>query len=1021
MPVIAPFARKILLIAASIALLAMPALAEAVAPAKALDVKEVALENGLRIYVVERPATPTFAAIYQFGVGGASDPKGKSGIAHLLEHMMFKGTTTVGTLDVEKEAPLMRRLSELWHELHLEMDKEDDPFREPDREKMESLQKEIEQVSAEQKKLIVKNEYDELMSRAGSVGMNASTGNDVTRYYIQLPANMLELWLKMEADRLLNPVFREFYSERDVVLEERRMRTENTAWGRMSEALQALLYTAHPYGQPVIGWPRDLQRLVREDAMEYFKTYYSPSNCIMVLVGDVGASEVKRLAEKYLGAWERQTIPRLPITSEPEQDGERRRIVEFDAEPILNMAWRTVPEGHPDQYALDVLSMVLGGLYSSRFDETIIQKERLASGAGTGHPTYKYSGYFIAYGMLRGEHDAADLEQAMEREIKKIQEDGISEVELERAKTAVEVSRVESLKSNAGLASWLANAVYFSGSPDYFEEYERRVNAVTAEQVKEAAVKYLQPKRKNVVEVRRVESAGGGGSRGASVAHQRGGGPGERGKLHSTGFKSGMELIRNADPVDLHIPEIGKEVQRVELPSGITLFIKEDHSAPSIEMSFGWLGGSNTAPVEDLAPFELASQLLDEGGTEKLSPTELQARKDELGMSFSVGVGSTLGSAYFWSLKRNFEKSFDLALEILMHPRLDPERLETLRGQYIESMRRRTESPGRAASVLLSHVIYKDHPRLGYVPSKEEIEAITPEKVREIWKRYLGRDNLYMTVVGDFETSDMVDLIESKIGSWKEAENSERRYITHDPIINPGVYVVEKELPQPAVRLYHQIDVDRRAPKEDHAALEILNDILGGSGFRSRLMERLRSDEGLTYGIYSSLSHQGRPGVPGRLRISYQTKKDSVAHSIDSVLEEVHKIIKEKVGEAEVQEQIESWRNRFIFRYTNDFYIVARLMRAELNDRPYDYDRMVLDEVQKVTVKDVRRVAKKYLEPENLTVAIFGTLTEEDRKALDERLGLKVLKKEKVFAGGYEESQPDGDAPVEPSGRLPVN
>jgi predicted Zn-dependent peptidase len=995
--------RNGLLFAACLMIVASVVSAEQAESSRALDVKEITLGNGLRIFVVERPATPTFAAIYQFGVGGASDPKGRSGIAHLLEHMMFKGTTSVGILDAEKETPLMKRLSELWHELHAELDKKDDPFQEADTEKIESLQKEIEEVSAEQKKLIVKNEYDELMSRAGAVGLNASTGNDVTRYYIQLPANRLELWFRMESDRLLNPVFREFYSERDVVLEERRLRVENTPWGMMGEAMDALLFTAHPYGQPVIGWPRDLQRLVREDAMEYFTTYYSPSNCIMALVGDVKIDEVRRLAEKYLGSWKRQELPRPPITSEPEQEGERRRVVEFDAEPILSMAWRTVPEGHPDQYALDALSMVLGGLYSSRFDETIVQKERLVSGAGTGHPTFRFSGYFIAYGVLRGDHTAAELEQAMEREIKRIQQDGITGVELERAKTAVEVSRVDSLKSNAGLASWIANAVYFSGSPDYFEEYERRVNAVTVEQVKEVAVKYLQPRRKNVVEIRKVVGAGGDRSGGgADVAHQRGAVPGERGRSHSSGFQQGMELIRGAAPIDLHIPEIGKEVQRVELDSGITVFIKEDHSAPSVEMSFRWLGGSNTTPVEKLAPFELASDLLDEGGTENYSPTELQAKKDELGMSFGVGFGATLGNAFFWSLTRNFEESFDLALEILMKPRLDEERMETLKGQYIERMRRRSESPGRAASVLLNHVIYKEHPRLGYVPSRSEIEGITPAQVREVWKRLLGRDNLFMTVVGDFESAEMLKIIETKLGGWRRAEEKERRYITHDPIIKPGAYLIEKELPQPAIRIYHQIDVDRRASREDHAALEILNDILGGSGFRSRLMERLRSDEGLTYGIYSGVSHEGRPGIPGRIRIGYQTKKASVAHSIDAVLEEIHKIIKEKVGEAEVQEQIESWRNRFIFRYTNDFYIVARLMGSELDDRPYDFDRIKLDQVQKVTVKDVRRVARKYLKPENLTVVIYGALTDEDNKELKEKLGLKVLSHEEVFIGGYE-------------------
>jgi zinc protease len=385
-----------------------------------------------------------------------------------------------------------------------------------------------------------------------------------------------------------------------------------------------------------------------------------------------------------------------------------------------------------------------------------------------------------------------------------------------------------------------------------------------------------------------------------------------------------------------------------------------------------------------------------------------------------VEIGSDLSSAGLWSLKRNFENSFNLALDILMRPRLDEERLNTLRGQYIERMRRREESPRRAASILLTHVIYNEHPRLGYVPTRKEIEAVTPERIRGIWKHYLGSDNLYLTVVGDFKASEMLELIEAKLDSWREAENKERRFITHDPIIKPGVYLMEKALPQPAVRIYHQIDVDRTAPVEDHAALEILNDILGGSGFRSRLMERLRSDEGLTYGIYSSLSHQRRAGRPGYLRISYQTKRESVAHSINGVLEEIRRIITTEVGKPEVQEQIDSWRNRFVFKYQNDFYTVSRLMYNELDDRPYDFDRIMLDAVQKVTVEDVHRVAKKHLKPENLTVAIFGALTDEDRKALDERLGVKILKAEEVFSGGYGESpQPDA-APAEPSARFIV-
>lgn len=382
-------------------------------------------------------------------------------------------------------------------------------------------------------------------------------------------------------------------------------------------------------------------------------------------------------------------------------------------------------------------------------------------------------------------------------------------------------------------------------------------------------------------------------------------------------------------------------------------------------------------------------------------------------MDFGMWIGSTSCGAQFWSLKRNFDESFDLAIEMMTKPRFDAERLETLRGQYIQRMQRRSESPGRAVATLLNHVLYHDHPRLGYTPPREAIEAVTPAQIRELWGEYFGRQNMFITVVGDFESAKMLKLLQSKLGGWRTAGNPTRKEITHEPIIRPGAYVVEQELPQPAIRLAHQIPIDRRAPMKDHAALEILNDILGGSGFRSRLMERLRSDEGLTYGVYSNLSHQGRPDVPGRLQVAYQTKKESVLHSINSVLEEVHKIIAEEVGPAEVQEQIEAWRNRFIFQYTNDFFNAYRLMLNELDDRDYDFDNQELSAVQKVTVKDVQRVAKKYISPKNLTIAIYGALTDEDRVELSEKFKLKTLTREEIFTGGYEVAEPE---PAEAAG-----
>ena len=225
----------------------------------------------------------------------------------------------------------------------------------------------------------------------------------------------------------------------------------------------------------------------------------------------------------------------------------------------------------------------------------------------------------------------------------------------------------------------------------------------------------------------------------------------------------------------------------------------------------------------------------------------------------------------------------------------------------------------------------------------------------------------------------------------------------------PGVYLVEKEVAAPAVSLAAELRIDRAAPIEDHAAIEILNDILGGSGFRSRLMERLRSDEGLTYGIYSYVSHEGRPGVPGSIGAGYETKKPSMARSIRSVQEEWDRIASGAVSQAEVDEQVDAWRNRFIFKYTNAFSSVHRLMANEMDDRPYDWDRRFLDAVQKVTPADVARVAKAYVRPKDLTISIFGMPSDEDRAALGKAYALTVLPKDEVFRGGYD--QPDEPKP----------
>jgi len=972
------------------------------------QVEEITLENGLRIFVLERDFSPTFAAYYQFGVGGAMDPKGKTGIAHLLEHMMFKGSDEIGTLDRKREQQIMVRLQELWTDLYREQDRRKDPFDEADEEKIRSLEDEIQALVSEHKTIIVKNEYDEIMTRAGGTRMNASTGNDVTNYFLQLPANQLELWFQQESARLLKPVFREFYSERDVVYEERRLRTENRAEGLAYEALGSLMFKAHPYGRPIVGWPEDIERYDRRDAEAYFRTYYSPSNCTMAFVGDVDLDEIRRLASKYLGAWERQQIPRLHVTDELSQRGQRREQILFDAEPMLFMGWVTVPRGHSDQYPLDLLGRILGGMASSRMDQSMVQDQRLASNVSSYHGGMRYAGTFEVSARPRQGHTLAELEDQVWAEIQRIQDEGVTAEELDRAKVSTKVRRVRRMESNLWLAMTIGRTVGRAGSLSYLEEQEERIMAVAAEDIQRVAGQYLNTHQGSIVEIERPEEAAVSSPRGRGrkqraegSTHSRGAPPGPRGSQHSGAFNKALGMIDSAEPVSISIPELGDDIERVELDSGLTVYIKEDHDLPAINMDFRFLGGSNSLPVEKLAAYNLAAQLLRQGGTQDLTPREVEERIDDLGVNLNVWMGDTECGGSLWSLSETFPEAFDLMIQILQQPRLDAKRLEVLKGQRIERMRRRYDRPRSAVRTLSHQVMLGDHPRLGHVSSREELEGVTPEDIRAITSQFLGPQNMYICVVGDFDKTQMLTQLDETLGRWNQGAAHDRIWITREPARKQGAFLLEKDIPQPAVSILQELPVDRTLSPKEHAALEILNEIFGGSGFRSRLMERLRSDEGLTYGIYSRLSHEQRPGVPGRLSIGYQTKSESVLHSIHSVLEEYNKIVEQEVSREEVLEQIQSWRNRFIFRFENEFYSVARLLHSELDDRPYDFDSQQLAEIQAVTVDDVYAVARKYLDPDKVTIAIFGKLPPEDEAALAEQFTLTRLSKEDVFKGGY--------------------
>jgi predicted Zn-dependent peptidase len=311
-------------------------------------VVERTLPNGLKVIVLRRSVAPLVSFNLMFRAGGVDESEGKTGLAHLFEHMMFKGTRTVGTRDYAREKPILDEIDRLERRAMAEERK----GARADAAAVAELRKRIEALEAKAAEITIPSELDQIYQRAGGEGLNAFTTQDMTGFVVSLPSNKWTLWPMLESDRMANPVLREFYKERNVVMEERLMRYENSPHGKLWENFAASAFQAHSYRSPTIGWMSDLKNLALSDAADFFRTHYAPNNAAVAIVGDVDPEEVFRTLEKEFASVPAQTLPEPSATQEPEQAGEKRIVVEFDAEPTLMMGFHK--PAHPNHFCLRI-------------------------------------------------------------------------------------------------------------------------------------------------------------------------------------------------------------------------------------------------------------------------------------------------------------------------------------------------------------------------------------------------------------------------------------------------------------------------------------------------------------------------------------------------------------------------------------------------------------------------------------------------------------------------------------------
>ena len=472
---------------AFLAVFFLSTLVQAQDPIKDLEkrVKEYTLKNGMKLLILERHAAPLVSYEMMFCAGSVDEEAGKSGLAHLFEHMMFKGTRTVGTKDYAAEKPLMDQIDKV----ALALVDVDSPTL---RAKMEALE-------AEEQKLIIPSEFDQIYQRAGAEGLNAFTSRDMTGFVVSLPSNKWELWPMMEAERMADPVLREFYKERDVVMEERRMRYDNDPDGKLWENFLALCYLAHPYRNPTIGWASDIKRLTRSDAEDFFRGHYAPNNAVVAVVGDVSASVVAEKCEKYFAYVPPQAVPRRAVTEEPAQDGERRARVAFDAEPRLLLGYPKPSAPHPDNFVFEMIEQVLGRGRTSRFNRGIVDKQTaVAAWASNGNPGERYANLIVFGGSPRKPNGNPELEGAILSELERLKNEAVPVRELEKIKNQLEADFIRELASNSGMASRLSYCQAVLGDWRYPFRYLEGIRKVTPDDVQRVAKQYLTEKNRTV-------------------------------------------------------------------------------------------------------------------------------------------------------------------------------------------------------------------------------------------------------------------------------------------------------------------------------------------------------------------------------------------------------------------------------------------------------------------------------------------------------------------------------------------
>ncbi len=961
-----------------------------------INVSEFTLPNGLRVILHEDHSTPIVAVNVWYHVGSKNEVPGRTGFAHLFEHMMFQGSKNYN------------------------------------------------------------NDYFKPLQEAGAA-LNGSTNPDRTNYWELLPKNFLELGIFMEADRMggLLPAMTEekLANQRDVVKNEKRQRIDNQPYGMVSAKIAEALYPPdHPYHWLVIGSLEDLTNASMEDVQEFFRRYYVPNNASLTIAGDFDPAEAKRLVEKYFGPIPRGGAITRPKPAQPRLEKETR--IELDDRvqlPRVYMVWHAVPAYSKDDATLDTLALIMGSGKSSRLFKSLVYDKQIAQQVSAFHGSSEIAGTFTIVATGKPGTTTAQLEEAINAELAKMKAAPPTAAEVERAYNSREASFVYGLQTVGGFGGkddQLNGYATYLNKPVYFDQDLARYRAVKAADVHRAANSYLSDKRLIVTVVPRAagqSSAAGpapqspregiapaqaqtAGSQQAGAANAASQTP-RTGTASGTGASSdtssgaqaqtkteaaasqpaGAAPPASSAPATSPRPGGGgqaaqrpakkpeKMVDSSKLPkpgpnptftlppparrtlsNGMEVLVVEHHELPIVNMNLVMEMGAAGDPEGKAGLATLTADMLDEG-TKTRTSLDISDQLGFIGSNVSVNSGWDSTSASLTTLTRHMDRALEIYTDIVLNPAFPEKELARLRATRMTSFKQRRDDPNSIANMVYASLLYgRNHPYGHPLTGDEQsLESITGEDVRKFYETFYRPNNSTLIVVGDVTPDAVVAKLEKAFGKWEKghipAVDVSAAAVTRD---RTNVYVVDRPGSAQSVIQIGHVGVPRSNP--DYFPLLVLNTMLGGQ-FTSRINMNLREDKGYTYGARSSFDFRRGSGP---FTASAPVVTAATKESVIEFMKELRGIR----GDIPVTpEELEFSKQAIIRGFPRSFetpgQIADRMETVVTYGLPETYYNTYIERVNAVTLEDINRVANRYIQPSQMAVVIVG-----DRKVIEQGL-----------------------------------